>query len=271
MRAQAWRHAKAGYGPDGCSREDVVNQKSVNVQGLKDMCYLKSGGRCHSLPARYIVTDIEKDQSSDQNFCYGYQKDAMQKPPGPFYIEIRACCWVDFKNDFDVVIGNRGPGKEKNELQLKAIINDVNNNTPQLKLPPVWRIMVGCPAQTLELNPNDADGDEVICRWATQDEAHAGHHNMSMFGSITLDQKTCILTYDGTKDMATTGVKPIAIMIEDHDVEGNVLSAIPVQFLAMLWNPQEMEAQDENDSPSGLVGRSSKGSVETHKVACPYP
>jgi len=37
---------------------------------------------------------------------------------------------------------------------------------------------------------------------------------MTTFGSLTLDSKTCILTYDGTRDLATTGVKPIAIMIE---------------------------------------------------------
>lgn len=67
----------------------------------------------------YTVTDLEKDQTSDQNFCYGYQIDKMEKPAGPFFITIRACCWVDFKNDLDIVIGNRGPGKEKNTMQLK--------------------------------------------------------------------------------------------------------------------------------------------------------
>jgi hypothetical protein len=92
----------------------------VNVQGLKDMCYLKQGGSCLSLPASYTVTDIEKDQLPHQNFCYGYQKDIMPKPIGPFFIEMRACCWVDFRNDLNVVIGNNGPGKEKNELKLKA-------------------------------------------------------------------------------------------------------------------------------------------------------
>ena len=41
------------------------------------------------------------------------------------------------------------------------------------------------------------------------------------FGSITLDGTSCILTYNGNKDKASSGVKPIAIMIEDFDVQGN--------------------------------------------------
>ena len=41
------------------------------------------------------------------------------------------------------------------------------------------------------------------------------------FGSITLDGTTCILTYNGAKDKASSGVKPIAIMIEDFNVQGN--------------------------------------------------
>ena len=53
----------------------------------------------------------------------------------------------------------------------------MENNTPQVKLPPVWKIMKGCPAQTIELNPVDADGDIVTCRWATIDEANAGSHS----------------------------------------------------------------------------------------------
>ena len=53
----------------------------------------------------------------------------------------------------------------------------------------------------------DVDGDDITCRWATRDEAQAGTHNLTTFGSITLDPKTCILTYDGTRDMATSGVK----------------------------------------------------------------
>ena len=73
-----------------------------------------------------------------------------------------------------MVIGNGGAGnralglmKQKNSLKLRAVINDINNNTPQVKLPPVWRIMMGCPAQTLELNPVDADGDRVRTSFKT--------------------------------------------------------------------------------------------------------
>ena len=49
----------------------------------------------------FKVTDIEKDQSEDQNYCYGYQVDSFYRPDMAFFIEYKACCWVDFKSDKD--------------------------------------------------------------------------------------------------------------------------------------------------------------------------
>ena len=56
-------------------------------------------------------------------------------------------------------------------FKLYAKFNQVENNSPQVKVPPIWRIMTGCPDQSLALNPSDKDGDTVKCRWSTKNEA----------------------------------------------------------------------------------------------------
>ena len=45
-----------------------------------------------------------------------------------------------------------------------------SNNSPQTKIPPVWKVMAGCPAQTIDLAPVDLDQDVIKCRWATASE-----------------------------------------------------------------------------------------------------
>jgi len=53
-----------------------------------------------------------------------------------------------------------------------------------------------------------------------------------------LDKEKCKVIYDGTKDFAKMGYKPIAVMVEDMDDSGRILSSIPVQFLAEVWVPK---------------------------------
>ena len=47
----------------------------------------------------------------------------------------------------------------------------MKNNAPQVKLPPLWKIMSGCPKQTLHLSPIDVDGDNIRCRFSDENEA----------------------------------------------------------------------------------------------------
>ena len=63
----------------------------------------------------------------------------------------------------------------------------------------------------------------------------------SYYSSLSLDEENCIITYDGTIDLAKgvwhsdTWFKPIAIQVEDFDAGGQVLSSMPIQFLAKVW------------------------------------
>ena len=227
-RTMAYRIASAGYG-SACTLADVTAQRESN-NGGKETCSLLSGGSCGSInPAEYIVTDIEDSLQSADNFCYGYKTEIFTKPSGPYEITWGSSAWVPFVTD-------AGAGAGSGSYGFTATFYDVENNAPQVKLPPIWKIMADCPMQTLDLSPVDLDGDRVECEWATSAEAQ-GAFRGNDYNSITLDQTTCVLTYDGTVDTATTGVKPIAVQVKDYDAKGVLRSSTPVQFLATVWTP----------------------------------
>ena len=71
---------------------------------------------------------------------------------------------------------------------------------PSFKLPPIWMIKSTCPGQFIALNPIDADGDKIKCRWATETEADSAFYIESVWPSLSLDQDNCIVHYDGIFD-----------------------------------------------------------------------
>ena len=227
-RSHAWRRASAGYPVPGCTSADVKNQTPSTPLGA-ETCQLHTGESCGVSQATYIVTDVESMLGDANDYCYGYRQEAILMPSGPFTISWGSCCWVDLTTDDGEQISGGSYG-------FRTAVYDVTNNSPQVKLPPIWKIMAGCPAQTLDLSPVDMDDDVIQCRFGDETEA-LGAFRGSNFNSITIDKDTCILTYDGTVDTAMDGVKPISVMVEDFDEFGNIRSSIPVQFLASVWTP----------------------------------
>jgi len=226
-RQQTWRRQNSGY-YGGCTSAHVAVQQVAKES--QEYCIKEAGDTCGFLYGGYIVTDIEDQLAPSDNYCYGSRTEGLSNPNEAFSMEWGDCCWVQFTTDDNVLVSGGNFG-------FQAVVKDPNNNSPQTRLPPIWKIMSGCPAQTIELNPFDLDGDTIKCRWAKSEEsfgAWSGNHN---FGSITLDEDTCILTYDGTSDVATNGVKPIALQVEDFDANGKVKSSMPIQFLATVWTP----------------------------------
>lgn len=73
------------------------------------------------------------------------------------------------------------------------------------------------------------------------------------FSSITLDEDSCVLTYDGTKDLATSGMKPVVIMVKDYDQDGVMRSSMPVPFMASVWT------QSSNNAVPTLIDPTPKG------------
>jgi len=97
--------------------------------------------------------------------------------------------------------------------------------------------MAGCDGAYIDLAPSDIDGDTVKCRWGTSVESGGATYDNQLWPSLSLDEDNCIVSYTGSLDKSTEGVKPIGLMIEDFDSDGNLKSSIPVQFLAQVWTP----------------------------------
>ena len=256
---QTWRKGSDQY--SGTCRTTASSSTS-----LPGRC---QGGSCSSAQnAGMLYTAL----FVGDDYCYGDGNNELIKPSGPFNWGWDDCCWVQKTTDS----GSRVSGGDMN---LKMQINDVNNNTPQFKLPPLWLIMAGCANQQIDLAPVDPDGDSVRCRWATSTEAQGAYTNPSYWPSLSLDTANCIVKYDGTKDSSGTGVKPIGIMMEDVASNGSVRSAIPVQFLAQVWTPNlnarsirypdwfgGKESPNHDDDAKPVRGRRSTP-VDGHKIA----
>ena len=173
--------------------------------------------------------DDESPNQADQ-YCYGDGSNTMPMPAGPSTYGWSSCCWVSLTDDNGSRFGS-------GTMSQFMTINDWTNTSPTFKIPPIWLIMAGCDAQTISLAPVDADGDRIACRWATASEAGGSWNEPGRLGSLSLDKDSCTVTYTGSMDSSTFGVKPIGLMIEDFDADGNVRSSIPVQFLAKVWTP----------------------------------
>ena len=229
-RTLAWSRTGGGYS-GGCTATHVANQTPAIVGS--ESCTLNSGGGCGNPSATYIVTDIEDQYDYANNYCYGYQVEPFTKPAGPFSMRWGGGCWV-------ALTGDNGAGAGGCSYGFIAQVNDITNNSPQVKIPPVWKILSGCPDQRLPLNPVDLDNDVIKCRWADTAEAGGAVHNAA-FASLSLDEENCVVIYDGTVDLTKTGVKPIAVQVEDYDADGNIRSSMPVQFLATVWTPSNFQ------------------------------
>ena len=228
-RTLNYRRGRSGYTP-ACWQTNVESERLSDTMEQEHTVLLSTGAITNTIDTTYVVTDIEKTGPVNSQWCYGTVNDAIPKPAEPFEYYFENCCWVDLTDDDGVVL-------EDGDYRLYAKYFDLDNNSPQVKVPPIWNIMTGCPAQTLALTPADKDGDLIKCRWSTEEEAKSAHHGSGNYASFTLDEDTCIITYDGSMDTITSGVKPLAIQVEDYDSNNNVRSSIPVQFLATVWEP----------------------------------
>ena len=219
VTTQTWRRGADLYN-GRCEESDVTNQ----VQSDSSLTGSCTSGSCQSANLFYTALFVGDD------YCYGDGDNTIAKPSGPYTFGWSSCCWVTLTSD-------QGSAYSGGTMTQFMTVNDVDNNSPTFKLPPLWLIMAGCPEQKIDLAPTDADGDQIRCRWATATEAGGVVYNPSKHPSLSLDEENCIVKYDGTMDQSTVGVKPIGLMMEDFDSNGQVRSSIPVQFLAQVWTP----------------------------------
>lgn len=229
---QTWRSTASGYSPQ-CTKDDVINQTPADPTWIQNAkCNLINGQSkvdpkdCEDQTQSYSVS------FADQDYCYGDGVNQIEKPKGPFSYGWEACCWVPLTND------RAGPANvQSKSMKVFASIFDLDDTSPSFKHPPLWLIMAGCDGQKIDLAPEDADGDIIKCRWATQEEAAGAWTDPVEWPSFQLDEENCIVHYFGSMDASQVGVKPVGLMMEDFDSDGNIKSSIPVQFLAQLWTP----------------------------------
>lgn len=215
---QTWRKGSDMFN-NGCTKNKVSDRP------MSGSCSMQSGGSCQSAALTYEALFVGDD------YCYGDGTNVIAKPAAGFSFGWSSCCWVTRTKDDGSYAGG------SSSMAMRMTVNDVNNTSPSFALPPLWLIMAGCGNQKIELQPSDADGDTVRCRWANAAEAGGAYTNPSYWPSLSLDSANCIVHYDGTKDASKQGVKPIGLMMEDFDSSGKVRSSIPVQFLAQVWTP----------------------------------
>ena len=209
----------------GCTQDDVINQTPSPYPLETAFCYeTQTGASCGQDAMDYTVTFKGED------YCYGDGIHQLATPSGPFTYGWSSCCWVSMTADNGNIIGG-------DSMQQVAVVNDLTNNSPIFKHPPLWLIMAQCDGQYIDLAPKDVDGDVIKCRWATQDESGGAYTDPNLWPSLTLDTENCVVHYTGSLDTTSFGVKPVAITMEDFDIAGNVRSSIPVQFLAQVWTP----------------------------------
>lgn len=235
VNTQTWRRGKLQYffvrfstflGFDmyenNCQPDDVIQQNPSDVP-MPGQCW---AGSCQSADLSYTVLFVA------DNYCYGDGENFIPRPENPYIFGWRSRAWVPFTDDLGQEYGDNW-----SMIHQFMWMYDPTNNTPDFKLPPLWLIMAGCPNQEIDLAPHDFDGDTVRCRWAVGDEAGGAELDPVRHPSLSLDGDNCIVKYDGTLDASQVGVKPIALMMEDFDSQGNIRSSVPVQFLAQVWTP----------------------------------
>ena len=192
-------------------------------------CEYLSGGSCGQATLKYQIAFADGDSSD--GYCYGSGSHVFSPAPSaPFKLTWSGSAWVSFEDDTGSYVSG-------GDWLIQGTYNDVANSAPVFKLPPIWLIMATCDGQFIDLNPTDPDGDRMKCRWADSIEGDTAYYRQSLWPSLTLDEENCIVHYTGSMDSSTDGIKPIALMIEDFDANGNVKSSTPIQFLAQVWTP----------------------------------
>ena len=168
-----------------------------------------------------------------------HQPDSTLKDP--IVYKYKGCCWFNLQPDnviSDVDESNSTQNLSENfedrNLNFKmrgVIMNSTHKNpSPRMIVPSQWFLNQGCDS-ALKLNPFISNKNLLKCRWATYLEALGGAYDPNIWPSISLTDD-CLLTYNASKDSSLAGMKPIAIMLEDFDSDGNLQNSVPIQFTA---------------------------------------
>lgn len=182
------------------------------------------------------------------DWTYGRKTFFVTVPQVQYYEAIYAStAWMALNGG-----GNQGNWEVRVRLDTR-IRNDTGriNSSPLVTISPIVTFRKGI-VSSIPIVTADADNDIIRCRWADSSLNECGgvcQNNPSpasnQFGTsmtkavppATLNETTCIITFDGTLASAISpGYYAVAVQIEDFKTTSDTipLSSVPLQFLIQL-------------------------------------
>ena len=183
---------------------------------------------------KYTVTDLQASSGyANDDWCMGSVEDTFEvdgEDKKSFVFQNRregSPSWMvivsDSNESRETNFGWTSGGPMYEKYRFGAALYDISaradtgkiNQSPVAKLPGDFLMQANC-KNSYKIEMSDPDGDVVKCRWAEVGETsqYAAHHRdigrdeskiVSDFPSLTLDQDTCTVVYDGTLDDVCTG------------------------------------------------------------------
>jgi hypothetical protein len=171
----------------------------------------------------YRANDMRADSEfENDNWCMGTMEDEFAVPEGnkvSFLFQNRrendgSPTWMGATSDTEGGIYEKFRfGAALYNISTRSDTGKINQS-PVATLPGEFFMPAGC-TSSYTVQTNDPDGDKLKCRWAKFDEATKmiAHNAFTDHGSMSLDEETCTVTYDGSLDkVCLTGTEVIFLL-----------------------------------------------------------
>ncbi|XP_033628698.1 uncharacterized protein LOC117291209 [Asterias rubens] len=234
-----FRLSYQAYLHEPCTQANINDGSTLTTE---DSFYVNKGEEDElKVYASYVCTNMDQRN----NWGTGIQTLQYVMPPGrtTATINYESCCWLgDIQNNGQSVENGKG-------WNLAATVNTDHGdgiiNTPPLSSSfPMYHIMEGC-EYTLPIPHFDANGDDVKCRWTSENRDECNHDDSDICGKIfydsrkkrkvaQLNQEECTLDFPSS---LPAGVYAVPVMLEDFSSSDpeTPLSKVPVQFLVRVF------------------------------------
>ncbi|CAH3173233.1 unnamed protein product, partial [Porites evermanni] len=161
----------------------------------------------------------------ENNFTHTFSADTT------WIVSYTDCCWTSLQSSMGY---QDGPFRISTKVTLtQRLDNGRINSSPVSRSPAIIRWSEGC-SRSLRIPVEDGDGDVVKCRYANDFESLI----YDSFPHGILDEKTCLLSYNGNN--GTAGTYVVALTLEDFpagttNFDGvTPFSSVGLQFLVII-------------------------------------
>ncbi|XP_078357327.1 uncharacterized protein LOC144642207 isoform X3 [Oculina patagonica] len=170
-------------------------------------------------------SEIEDWSIGENTFNYTFNSTDEE-----WFVSYYGCCWISLS-----WYSGNGNWLVATTVNLtRRSDNGRINSSPVSRSSAIVRFQEGC-SKSIRIPVEDPDGDVVKCRFASYSESYK---NNDSFPYGVLDEKSCVLKYEGTH--GTTGTYAVALTLEDFPAGttnfGSIkpFSTVGLQFLVMI-------------------------------------